>query len=75
MSLQLAIDLLIAPGAYAIVRAQGRLDRTQLTCQSVSLAWKAFAEEVGFSVSGRTPAREAYEDGWYEVRDGGTPCS
>lgn len=31
-----------------------------------STGWREVANELGFS-SGRTPARERYEDGWYSV--------
>jgi hypothetical protein len=56
-------DIIVLSGTYELLKANGKADRAK----GVSLwdGWNELAKELGFS-SGRTPAREAYEDGWYE---------
>lgn len=50
----LTYDLLYTSGQLARRNGAGRDD-----------GWKALAKDLGFNSNERTPAREAYEDGFY----------
>lgn len=58
-------DLALSPVTQKLLRENGRLDRK--AGKSVSLGWQELAEELGYDPWQRTPAEEAYRDGWYGV--------
>ncbi len=55
---------IIGPATRVLLMVNGASDRSAGT--SMYDGWREIAKECGFS-EGRTPAREAYEDGWYGV--------
>lgn len=55
-------DIILAPGVRALLEANGHLDAQSGT--SMHDGWEAIRADCGYE-RGRTPASEAYEDGWY----------
>lgn len=55
-------DLDLSPLTKDLLRENGRLDRR--AGKGRDEGWQELARAMGYSDE-RTPAREAYEDGWY----------
>ena len=56
-------DIMVSGVTYDLLKENGRLDRRD--GKSMAQGWEELRKEAGYS-DGRTPAREAYEDGYYE---------
>jgi hypothetical protein len=56
-------DIAISSGLRAILEANGRDDCNRGI--NMHTGWQEVAELGGFDLYARTPAREAYEDGYY----------
>jgi hypothetical protein len=56
-------DILISAETAAMLRVNGRDDCNRGI--EMSKGWKEVAELCGFDPNSRTPASEAYEDGYY----------
>ena len=59
-------DIVVSPLTYDLLKENGRLDCN--AGKSMHDGWEEIRKDAGYS-AGRTPAREAYEDGYYS----GTP--
>lgn len=62
-------DILISPLTYDLLKENGKMDCNAGT--DMHTGWREVAKECGYS-EGRTPAREAYEDGYYSGTFGST---
>jgi hypothetical protein len=61
-------DILISPLTHDLLEANGKMD-----CErgiDMRTGWQEIATEMGFDPNTRTPAREAYEDGYYAGKFG-----
>lgn len=61
-------DIVLSPLTKSILSELGRLDAKRFfetKEHDQYSSWKQCAEESGFDPNGRTPAKEAYLDGWY----------
>lgn len=56
-------DIVLAPLTRELLEENGRIDAEKGI--SMLWGWSELAEQLGFD-TGRTPAREAYEDGYFK---------
>ncbi len=62
---QLLAATAIDKGTYTLLKANGESDRQHGI--DMHKGWEEVATHCGYPVHQRTPAREAYEDGYYGV--------
>lgn len=69
-------DIVISKTTYALLKENGRVDSQRFKegkGPDLYDSWKNCAEECGYDFNRRTPAEEAYKDGWYGQDGQSTP--
>lgn len=59
-----AQEIFISPNGRALLEVSGRMDRSD--GKSIHEGWREVCEDFGWDQYDRTPAYEAYADGWYK---------
>ncbi len=62
-------DIVFSSRTYDLLKENGRLD--QLAGIDRDAGWADVCAKAGYDPNRRTPAREAYEDGWYTPKEQG----
>ena len=58
------LDIAPSPATIIMLKANGRSDKQRGI--SMHRGWQGVCAAIGFDSTQRTPASEAYEDGYYE---------